>query len=369
MENSRDAVGIIVNFFANLGLSKNVLNEFTKFSKGKKKQFGKARKLDKNTQITILHTFSVHLKAKAPIDKICKHMLRYGSKEEKKLASRISTLLQAGKGISGAFEGLFEPVIIPALKAGESNGLLVETMESMSEQLSASTTGISAAFKKCAQPLVYVIATSLMLVWMIDFVIKDIAQMFVETPDSIKTIYLAGDFYKGPLLVVLAVAVVIYACMLILATEWTGKLREEYDDTLFSIFKLKAASSFLVTFSLLRKNQIMPEDCLRYMSMSASPYLKYHLQKMKELSAKGVDDVKVINTGMIDEHTISYIRMFDGLDSEFINAMNKSVIDLNVRIIGKYSKMGGGLSIIFWLWAMINLILILMGVMSGPTSN
>jgi type II secretory pathway component PulF len=139
----------------------------------------------------------------------------------------------------------------------------------------------------------------------------------VETwPSSAMKLYNISYFVDHYLLLVIGLIIAFVYGLLTTLPRWKGAWRQRFDVLPpWSIYRAQQASSFLIGLASLLEAGVPINGALQMMHRNGSPYFRWHLEKMMNVLASGVNQGIAMNTGMLDKETAGEVEDYSRMRS------------------------------------------------------
>lgn len=139
----------------------------------------------------------------------------------------------------------------------------------------------------------------------------------VETwPSSAIKLYNISYFIDHYLLLVIASIIGFVYGILLTLPRWRGPWRQRFDSIPpWSIYRTQQASSFLIGLASLLAAGVPINRALQLMHRNGSPYFRWHLERMMNMLASGVNQGVALNTGLLDKETAGEVEDYSRMRS------------------------------------------------------
>ncbi len=134
-------------------------------------------------------------------------------------------------------------------------------------------------------------------------------------PASAKKLYEISTFVNSyTLLMTLVICAVFFGAAMTLP-RWRGKPRAIADHfPPWSVYRVQQASSFMISLSSLLAAGVTAYGSLQMMHRNASPYFKWHLERMMAVLSTGPDNAgKAMDTGLLDRESAGDVEDYSQL--------------------------------------------------------
>lgn len=334
---------------------------------------------NKEKQSELLNLFSELMKSgRMPYD-IADHLVKYGSKEEKLIATDIKLMLQNGDSIVNALEGWFDSMNIAALRAAEDGGQegFCLAMQIISSELKKEKVASSVSLAKLAMPFLYTIISFAMVFFMqTKFVpiYKEISNGNLPPPIQKLDSYAGFLMDYGMLVLIAMVGVFIY--FKYLEKNLIGDFRDKVE--VFKIgpwnpfggYRLKVAAHIVSSFGLLKRFNFSAYAIYQVLMNEGSVYQRYHVNIMRmQLPEGNENEFDSMDSGLLEQQYISLLKLYMGTDnSNIVDKLNAAAADIRKRCA---TRLKVNADIIYYiLWAvLVNNLTIAVGVFMATNSN
>ena len=263
-------------------------------------------------QIVLLEDLISQIDAGVPtINAFTLFSANYQGDTKKVCLSVIRALNEGGLMVDG-FKGWFPEQIIISIRVGEQRGLLVKTLRNVIDYLQANSGGVTLFLSKSAYSLMIMIMAFVMAVNVNDgfyAVVKEIKPM-EEWPSDAATIYAFWQFMIQNWWLLLLSLCAVGALISYQLANSVGNIRSLMDDLpIYKQYRLQQGAVFLKNLGLLLQNGTSLNESLTEIEKGSTPYMKYHLRRMRHKLATGDgNEGDVLNTGLLQTETINRLR-------------------------------------------------------------
>lgn len=313
-------------------------------------EFWEKNRFSKKPQAELFLMISTPLNAGVQLSDIAKHIRVYGNKIQKIIAQNILDLLEKGAKISPAFEGYYDELTLTAIRSGEESGLLSETLAQLAGDLDNQGSGLVMFFNAIKIPLIYVGIVMLTMWAMGKYFLPKISQGATHIPEDLLWLGQLSKIYEIGLVPFLALCALSSFAFLKFARTYTGSSRDDFDSLpFFAFFKSASGAAFISSYSMLRRNKILPASCLKSLSENGTPYIQYHVEAMLMTLIKGQDEVDALDVGLLNSERTSTLRLYATTEDGFVDSLSKAAKILmqdqsrNIKKIG--SRTGSALMV------------------------
>lgn len=288
-------------------------------------------------QIELLEDLASNLDSGVQLLEAFQLLTRIYSNSVRDVSQNVIKCLNDGVSFTNGLVGWYPREVITSIRVGEEHGLLVKTIRNVIEYLKTSSKGLRLFLFKLSYPLVIICMAFIMA----HFVVNDYFNLIKEFKDvsewpviSVYTYHFwqfALSFWFLFVLLIFAVGIAVNYML----TSFTGINRNQIDSLpIFKQYRLKQGSVFLTTLGLMLQNGISLSDSLNELDRGSTPYLKYHLRRMRQKLHTGHgNEGDYLDTGLIEKNTINRLKAL----SE-VNDFEVAMVRLGVQTLDETGK-------------------------------
>lgn len=318
--------------FDTQALSK-LLNQDALSKKLSQMLFGKGEQIALMEELASLVPYIAPLKALINIEK-------YAHGPRKMAAKSMINSIQSGQSIAGGMDGWFDPILIEAVRVGESSGNLAVLIKKTIESLRIQQAGVSKSLMLIAYPLFIFVMAVMATVMMHDTFMPLVTSMSkgAQLPPDLMYVEKMGRFIKNwsmPILTGMIVGVMGIYWVII---NYTGHYRDQLDKLpVFRHYSWTLGARFMMMYSILKSMAQTESRILEVASRNGSPYYKAKLNYMLRRVQSGKSIDKVLDTGLIAPKNIERLQLLsatqeyaDALEQASISVMQETAKKINM---------------------------------------
>lgn len=260
---------------------------------------------------------------------IAKYMARYSRRRaDRGLAMMFGLWLRRMDTMpfADAVKGTIPDMDVMILSTMETSGRLGDGLTFLADAVRTADAMRASMRKAVATPILIAIVLTIVLVIFSIFLIPVMSSLYPHErwPIAGQCLYYLSRIVMGggPIIaVVVLVAAKVFRWSL---GNWTGPRRDWWDRRLpYSIYRDYAGGIFLVTFASLLNSGMATTEALRKMSGTATPWLRYHINRMmRALDSTPDKPGRALNTGIFSQRLADRIEDFASRGN-FNDAINK----------------------------------------------
>ncbi|WP_318441627.1 type II secretion system F family protein [Photobacterium leiognathi] len=273
-------------------------------------------------QIEFVSDMAVSLRCNLSAKEHLEQVVKFGSKKQAIPARYMLAKMKASKPLSVAMEGWFPPVVIQAVRAGESNRKLDEALDNAVDALNNGGI-IGKVLGSNAYSLFLIslgtIANVVAFLFIFEPKLDEVSLRF-WSPVS-KVAYNVGYmFVYQSLYYVIGFGIFFFLWGKFLGRK-TNKFRAKFDNLpIFKEYRVFNATTLLSSLSLMFKSNIAPNKSLPLIEKCTDGYLQSHVKLMIERlgSAKNNSIGSVLGTGLLTDGELARIEVLTSKNSRSV---------------------------------------------------
>lgn len=331
---------------------------------------------NRKQQADFLRALSKPLRVGRPPLQVARHLVKFGTEPQKRIARDMITSLSSGRGVVAALEGWYDEVTLSALRAAEKGGpkTLLQALGYLSENMTKSSNAKAAIFGKWAYPGFFVGLTIMMMVFLEGLLVPVLS--VGDVPDNVNRFIAVMKFYKHQLPFLMAGLTGLFIYSRWWLANHVGPIRDTFDHIkIFSGYRLSVGVNVVSTFALLSRFDMKPFHIVRLLEETGSPYQQSHVFNMKEAlrggrgddgdgSSKGI--VNALDVGLLDDEYLSLLKLFAEADDKYaVEALEEAANDIQERVLVRLKRFGAVVTTLLWIWIVFNVITIVLLIMGS----
>ena len=248
-----------------------------------------------------------------------------GNPVEQMVAKRMYQALRSGQPVARGMQGLFDPVVVGSLAAGEQTPNFIPNGLRIADVMESEIGVLGEVISKLMPPVLFMALVLAMFTQMrlrfypLILHIKPIEQWTV--PGQI--VYYIGDFLASHWAVVIVGAVAGVALFGSFVTRYTGFGRQLLDRLpLFVLYRENTAAKSIESMALVLASGMEMRNTLRLMHDSSPPLARLYLRKMMGRLQEGGTLADVIDVGFLSREEISLLKLL-AQHRGFVDAMQR----------------------------------------------
>ncbi len=248
-----------------------------------------------------------------------------GNPVEQMVAKRMYQALRAGQPVARGMQGLFDPVVVGSLAAGEQTPNFIPNGLRIADVMESELGVFGEVVGKLLPPILFMALVLAMFTQMrlrfypLILHIKPIEQWTLPG----RIVYHTGDFLASHWLVVIIGIVVGIALFGSFITRYTGVGRQLLDRMpLFALYRENTAAKSLESMALVLSSGMEMRNTLRLMHDSSPPLARLYLRKMMGRLQEGGTLADVIDVGFLGREEISLLKLL-AQHRGFMDAMQR----------------------------------------------
>lgn len=319
----------------------------------------------KEQQSELFMMIAAPLNAGVQLSDIANHIFIYGNKIQKRIAQNLLDLLERGAKISPAFDGYYDELTLTALQAGEEAGLLPQTISQLSEDLGKQSSGM-VIFLKAVQYPIILLSVIMPAVWALGkFFVPVVSKGAKGIPSDLILLGDVSKIYEVAALPFIVLCIMSFVGFSNIAKSYTGEHREALDNfPFFKFYKSASGTAFIRAYSMLRRNKLLPANCLESLYDNGTPYIRYHVSVMLTMLRSGKDEVDALNVGLLSNERISTLYLYATTQEGFVQSLTNSAQSLVSLQLETIKKMGNRTRISLIIFTVVNIAWLALAVVS-----
>lgn len=326
---------------------------------------------NRKQQADLLAALSKPMRVGRPPLLIARHLVKFGTAPQRRIAQDMITNLRSGKGVVAALEGWYDEVTLSALRAAEKGGpkTLLQALMYLSENMTKFRSEKVAIFGKWLPPGIYIVITINIMMILEGALIPALSAIGGEDKAAFFVAVMKFYKYQLPFIMIALVGAIIYARWWL--ANHIGPFRDTFDHIrLFSGYRLSIGVNVVSTFALLSRFDMKPFHIVRLLEETGSPYQQSHVFNMKEAlrgarsddrigSSKGI--VNALDVGLLDDEYLSLLKLYAEADDEYaVEALEDAARDIQSQVLMRLKVFGVAGTLFLWVWLVFNLITIVL---------
>lgn len=280
------------------------------------------RTFKRKIQIEFVSDMAVSLRCNLSAKEHLEQVVRFGSKKQAIPARYMLEKMKASKPLSVAMEGWFPPVVIQAIRAGETNRKLDEALDNAVDALNNG--GIIGRVIGSNAYSVFLIALGTIanvvaFLFIFEPKLDDVSLRY-WSPVSQAAYNIGFMFVYQSLYYVIGFSLLFFLLGKFLGAK-TNKFRAKFDKLpIFKEYRIFNATTLLSSLSLMFKSNIAPNKSLPLIEKCTTGYLQSHITLMIQRLGSGKNNSigSVMGTGLLTDGELSRIEVLTSKNSRSV---------------------------------------------------
>lgn len=294
----------------------------------------------KQEQINFMEEFASLVAYLAPLT-VLENIAKYAKGSRKEAALSMIKAIQSGQSIAKGMEGWFDPILIEAVRVGESSGGMTDLINKTVESLQVQQSGLSKSLLIMAYPFFLLIVILVATVGMYDTFMPIVSSMMKKggtLPPDLQYVETFGEFLKQ-----WAVIIAVSFISLLVALRWavinyTGEYRDQLDNLpIFKHYRWMLGARLMLVYSILKAMSQTEAKIIEVASRNGSPYYRMKLRYMLRRIQSGSSLVQVLDTGLITPKNIERLQLLSATQ-EYADALAKASADVVKETAAKINR-------------------------------
>lgn len=256
--------------------------------------------------------------------------------------------LSQGGSLALGMETWFAREVVEVIRAGESSGALVKSLQSALEVLAQRSTAVNVLLNALVYPIVVVVLACVVLVFIKSTVLNSFVTLhpIIQWPAVGQHLYsLATLIQYGWWIVLILFGALLFGMAWIMRFV-IGPVRQTLDQfPPFSLYRRNEAAHLMETLGLLMANGVVFKRALQILHNRAAPYLAWHLSQMEARLSNGLSNIAdVLDTRLIDKADLirlKVVALSKGIDQTLLS-LGRQARTRVMRAIGISGRVVGG---------------------------
>ncbi|MFT6905821.1 MAG: type II secretory pathway component PulF [Oleiphilaceae bacterium] len=202
--------------------------------------------------------------------------------------------------------------VVTSLRVGETQGVLESTLDNIVDYLNATSAGLGLFIAKSIYP-VMIIGMATIMAYFVDENYYKLLEEFLPLerwPESSILMYRTWGFILDNGLLIILAFLAIGTLISNQLSRLTGKSRMTLDEyPIFKGYRVQQGAIFLKTLGLLLINGVSLKDALSEIERSSTPYMTFHIRRMRQKIAAGVvNEGDSLSTGLLTKDTVNRLK-------------------------------------------------------------
>lgn len=235
------------------------------------------------------------------------------------VARTLRSTLSQGRPLADGMQGIFDPILVDATRAGEKGGLLQEAVEAGIQLLRDRSSAVGQLVQALTYPAFIFILVMSLTTFLVVSVFPEFASMvpYRKMTTMGKLVMAIGNFITS-----YGLFVAVFLGLLVYAVVWSmpnvvGPVRHTLDRVPpWRFYRVYQSSTFLQNLSLLLRSGVGFRDALQLMARNTSPYVAWHVREMSRRLrnpspslASGSLNAYALETGMLPHRDVRRLRV------------------------------------------------------------
>ncbi len=282
-------------------------------------QFGRKQQSD------YVRSFFSLLKEGVPLRDALINIRAVGNPVDQMVAKRMYEALRAGQPVARGMQGLFDPVVVGSLAAGEQTPNFVDNGLRIADIMESEVGVLGEILGKLLPPVLFLALVATMYTQMrIRFYplilhIKPIEEWTLPG----RIVYHIGDFFVHHTLIFFVTSTTVIVLFGMFLTRYAGPGRQFIDQLpIFSMYRQNTAAKTVESISLVLLSGMEMRSVLRLMHDSSPPLARLYLRKMMNRLQEGGTLADVIDVGFLGKSEMSLLKLL-AQHRGFMDAMQR----------------------------------------------
>lgn len=278
----------------------------------------------------------------------------------------ILRLLMDGKSVANSMERYLPPTERVLIAAGERTGQLGSGFEMAAAVADGAKRMRGEVTNKLFEPAILVFALIAVMIVITVYVTPPLLEISPDPhtwPMAPKVLYYVSEFVRGWGIITAVLLVILGVVVTRSIPRWTGPTRVRFDKYIppYTLYRAYQNASFLLALGELTRTGTPVTEAIGLMERVASPWMRWHLNRMIVRMHEGFAPGNAIDTGMLDQDTMDDVSdyMKAGSFSDAITSIGEDAVEDGVAKVGRTAGWIFGISL-----ALVGFMMVMMSI--GP---